>query len=153
MAMLIVSERRRRHTLALPHRLFINGQMVGIMQGGEVCLQMPQGRATVVIQSMLPWLSASMVVEVREGYDCRVVFADRERLWDILFGIDLVVWVVRLFLSLTPTANLVYHLCSDGFFVVWAVRTWLLRRRYFHIEASSTPAEATIRWNATQASR
>ena len=57
------------------------------------------------------------------------LFHDRERLWNLLFDIDLIVWLVSLFIPLTR----LYRILSDSFFVIWLVRLLIIRKRYYRI--------------------
>ena len=57
------------------------------------------------------------------------LFRDRERLWNLLFDIDLIVWLVSLFIPLTW----LYRILSDSFFVIWLVRLLIIRKRYYRI--------------------
>lgn len=56
-----------------------------------------------------------------------LMFRDREMLWNILFDIDLLLWIVSLFVTL-PT---IYKILSDTFFVIWLLRLILIRKRYY----------------------
>ena len=58
-----------------------------------------------------------------------ISFQDRERLWNILFDIDLVAWLVSLFVTM-PT---IYKIVSDAFFAVWLIRLVAIRKRYYKI--------------------
>ena len=66
-------------------------------------------------------------MEVPPEGDVICEFHDRERLWNVLFDIDLVVWIVSLFVTLPP----LYKIISDAFFVLWLVRLVLIRKRYY----------------------
>ena len=88
-------------------------------------------------------LSATETIRVsNEGYNC-LDFKDKERWWDIVFGIDLAVWFVTLFLTIPHPWDIVYHVLSDGFFVAWLIRLFVVRKRYyaFHSYVSLAPPE------------
>lgn len=58
-----------------------------------------------------------------------IEFRDRERLWNILFDIDLILWIVSLFV----TFPLLYKIISDTFFIIWLIRLIIIRKRYYSI--------------------
>ena len=62
-----------------------------------------------------------------------VEFHDRERLWNVLFDVDLAVWIVSFFVTL-PT---VYKIVSDVFFAVWLVRLLIIRKRYYKLNVKN----------------
>lgn len=75
-------------------------------------------------------LSGSAEVTVRHGGDTTVTIHDRELIWNILFDIDLLLWIASLFFTLPR----LYKILSDLFFAVWLVRLVAIRHRYFRIE-------------------
>jgi hypothetical protein len=74
-------------------------------------------------------VSSTKQIEVPSIGDVECVFHDRERLWNILFDIDLLVWVVSWFVTMPP----LYKILSDAFFAVWLVRLILIRKKYYKI--------------------
>ena len=84
----------------LPNRIFINGRLVGIMQQKKVSVMIPEGRYSIMIQSSLPFLYATDEVEIERNVENVVAFKNRERIWDILFTIDLVLWIAGFFVTL-----------------------------------------------------
>lgn len=79
-------------------------------------------------------LSLSSTTQISIDGDTNVTFRDRERLWNILFDIDLLAWVVSLFVTFPPA----YKIISDAFFVIWLIRLVAIRKRYYKIEQSTT---------------
>ena len=77
-------------------------------------------------------MSATEQVEVPQTGEVICEFHDRERLWNILFDIDLVLWVVSWFVTMPP----IYRILSDAFFVIWLVRLVVIRKRYYKIVAN-----------------
>ena len=75
-------------------------------------------------------LSSAKEIEVPGVGDVECVFHDRERLWNVLFDLDLVVWVVSWFVAMPPF----YKILSDVFFAVWLVRLVLIRKKYYKIK-------------------
>ena len=124
----------------MPHLLFVDGLYAGTMRGDEYSIRMPSGRYRLRVQfgGVVPLGKSGRTVDLsvsseKEGIevtgDKLVEFHDREWLWNLLFDVDLVVWVVSLFVPLTR----VYKIISDAFFLVWIVRLVIIRKRYYRI--------------------
>lgn len=145
--------RHQRHFFEprLPHFLFIDDHYAATMQGDETTMQIPSGNYTLRIQcgGRLPLrmltritrsqrsvdLSVSSTTQLhigRTSQQATVTFRDRERLWNILFDLDLIAWLVSLFVTFPP----IYRIISDAFFAFWLVRLIAIRKRYFTIEQS-----------------
>lgn len=128
--------RRQRSKLALPYWVFVNGQPVGIMRTPEVHIAMPAGSFNVAVRLMFGFgkrmwgIGGERVVTLGEN-DTRLRITDRERWWNLLFDLDLVVWLASFFFTLPHPWNIVYEVVSNGFFAVWILRIWLKRRSYF----------------------
>ena len=143
MSTLTIRHKRRFYEPRLPHLLFVDGLYAGTMQGDDFSLRMPTGRYRLRVQfgGRVPIGKSGRSVDLsvsseKEGIevqgDTLVEFHDRERLWNLLFDVDLVVWVVSLFVPLTR----VYKIVSDAFFIVWLVRLVVIRKRYYRISES-----------------
>ncbi|MBQ6237016.1 MAG: hypothetical protein IJK07_02250 [Bacteroidales bacterium] len=145
--------RHQRHLFEprLPHFLFIDDHYAATMQGDETTMQIPSGNYELRIQcgGRLPLrlltritrsqrsvdLSVSSTTQLhieRTSHQATVTFRDRERLWNILFDLDLVAWLVSLFVTFPP----IYRIISDAFFAIWLVRLIAIRKRYYTIEQS-----------------
>ena len=74
-------------------------------------------------------LSSTAQVEIPQNGEVLCTFHDRERLWNILFDIDLVLWIVSWFVTMPP----LYKILSDVFFAIWLVRLVVIRKRYYKI--------------------
>ena len=137
--MLAIRHNRHWYEPRLPHLVFIDGLYAGTMQGDSFTLELPPGSYSLKVQfgGRLPLgrsgrsvdLSVSAVtqIELARGEAKNVTFHDRERLWNVLFDIDLVLWLLSLFVAMPP----LYKILSDTFFAVWLVRLVLIRKRYF----------------------
>ncbi|MCQ2298243.1 MAG: hypothetical protein MJZ51_06465 [Bacteroidales bacterium] len=134
MAVLTIEYRKQKWMPALPHKVLVNGQILGVMQQPTVNVEMPQGEYRVRIQSMIPFLSSERSMVVQEGVKNVLSFYDREQVWDLLFWIALVAEVVHCFVTLTPGWDIVYHVIDDGFFLAWLIYEWCIRKRYFKME-------------------
>ncbi len=66
--------------------------------------------------------------------DTYVEFGDREKVWDIIFWTDMALWLVKRVLHLPEPWGLVYEILSNGFFAVWLLRVWIIRKKYFKVE-------------------
>lgn len=143
--------RHHRHFFEprLPHFVFIDGHYAATMQGDETSMQIPSGNYALRIQcgGRLPLrllsritrsrrcvdLSVSSTTQLHIGrstHQTTVTFRDRERLWNLLFDLDLVAWLVSLFVMFPP----IYRIVSDAFFAIWLVRLIAIRKRYYTIE-------------------
>ena len=140
MAILTILHRRRFYEVRLPHLVFIDGLYAGTMRGDEMQVQLPAGRYQVRVQFGGPIslgrsgkridLSVSSTrddVEVKRA--ATVAFHDRERLWNLLFDVDLLVWIVSLFIPLSRG----YKIVSDAFFAIWLIRLIFIRKRYYKL--------------------
>lgn len=145
--------RHQRHFFEprLPHFVFIDGHYAATMQGDETTMQIPVGDYALRIQcgGRLVLRLLSRITRSRRSVDLSVssstqihieratrqttvTFRDRERLWNILFDLDLVAWLVSLFVMFPP----IYRIVSDAFFAIWLVRLIAIRKRYYTIERS-----------------
>lgn len=144
MATLTFRHRRRFYEMRLPHLLFVDGLYAGMMQGDELSMPVPPGRYRLRVQfgGRLPLGRSGRSVDLsvsseQEGVEVQgntvVEFHDRERLWNVLFDVDLAVWIVSFFVTL-PT---VYKIVSDVFFAVWLVRLLIIRKRYYKLNVKN----------------
>ena len=117
----------------IPHRILINQQLIGLMNTPEVNIQIPEGRYLITIQSVFPLFSASMAVGVSENVENVLAFSDREKWWDLLFVLDLALWIAQLFFTLPAPWNIVYKVFTDGYFALWLLYEWLIRKKYFRL--------------------
>ena len=135
--------RHKRHWFEpkLPHAVFLNGYFAGMMKDDLLRAEVPPGSYSLRVQfggripigkkgkSIDLSLSSTEQVEVPPTGEVVCEFHDRERLWNILFDIDLVLWVVSWFVTMPP----LYKILSDAFFVIWIVRLILIRKKYYKI--------------------
>ena len=110
---------------------------MGLMQGKEVKIELPKGvyslgvRFCVPLGKWQPGVQAEHKVVVGEGEHVVVEFTSRERLWNLLFDIDLMLWVLNIFITLPSPWGTVYDVVSNGFFLLWAIHVWTIRTRFF----------------------
>lgn len=140
--MLIVRHIRHWYEPKLPHAIFINGYFAGMMKDNDAYIEVPPGSYSLRVQFGGPLrlgksgksidlsLSSTTQVEVPKNEVIVCEFHDRERLWNILFDIDLVLWIVSLFV----TMPLLYKILSNLFFAIWLVRLVIIRKRYYKIK-------------------
>ncbi len=137
---LLTLHRKQFFRLAIPYWVFLNEQPIGIMQSKEVSIQMPEGEYDLGIRilfRLFKWqfhIGGSSRVRISEGEHLHLQIKDKERWWNILFDIDLVFWLAKFFFTLPHPWNIVYEVVSNGFFAIWILRIWLIRKRYFQIE-------------------
>lgn len=131
----------------LPRQVRLNGRLVGILQRQEAGITLPAGKYALSIAFggpiRLPWsskvidlsVSTEETVSVSDDAPVTITFSDRERIWNILFDIDLVLWIAEFFITLPSPWNHIYSILSNTFFAIWMLRIFLIRKRYykFHI--------------------
>jgi len=61
----------------------------------------------------------------------RLEFSDREQVWDALFVVDVVLWVVKRFLHLASPCTWLYEVFTNGYCVLWLIYEWRIRNHYF----------------------
>ena len=120
--------------LTLPHKIYFDGQLLGIMQRKEIRVKdIPAGKHLIKIQSAFPFIYSEQEITVKKGGN-HVPFNNREGFWDLLFTIDLILVIVKLFIHLPNNINLIYNIVTNGYFVLWLIYEWVIRKRYFRIE-------------------
>ena len=120
--------------MTLPHKIYFNDRLLGVMQRKEIQVNdIPEGSYRLKIQSMFPFIYAEKEIHIQRGEN-QVTFSDREKFWDILFTIDLLLVVVKWFVHLPDNINFIYNIVTNGYFAVWLVYEWVIRKRYFKME-------------------
>ena len=144
--MLTIRHLRHWYEPKLPHAVFLDGLYAGMLKDDLLQLDAPMGNYTLKVQfggrvpigkngkSIDVSVSSTEHVEVARNGNTECVFHDRERLWNILFDLDLIAWVVSWFVAMPP----LYKIVSDLFFAVWLVRLVLIRKRYYKIKITTT---------------
>jgi hypothetical protein len=136
--LLIKPERKQR--IPLPHYLLINGQMLGLMRGNDnVRVALPEGDYAVTVRSAYKFIESTAQVHISEGETLTLTFGDRERWWNWLFNLDLMLWLFKWFFDFGNYWDIVYEVASNGFFFLWLLRIWIIRKHYFRMTCS--PAE------------
>lgn len=131
--------RKQMFKLSIPYWVFINEHPVGIMQGKEVNIQLPPGQYDLsirIILGLFNWrfqIRGNKNISLEEGQHLDLMITDKEQWWNILFNIDLVFWIAKLFFELSYPWNTIYEVVSNGFFILWAIRIWIIRNNYFKI--------------------
>ena len=144
--MLTIRHLRHWYEPKLPHAVFLDGLYAGMLKDDLLQLDAPMGNYTLKVQfggrvpigkngkSIDVSVSSTEHVEVARNGNTECVFHDRERLWNILFDLDLIAWIVSWFVAMPP----LYKIVSDLFFAVWLVRLVLIRKRYYKIKITTT---------------
>lgn len=139
---LLTLHRKQRFKVAIPYWVFIDGQPVGMMRSSDVGIDLPEGSYNLAVKIVLglwKWrfdIGGDTVVTLSEQLPTRVRITDRERWWNLLFDLDLVVWIACMFIELPEPWNVVYHVLSEGFFAIWILRILIIRKRYFKLKIS-----------------
>lgn len=144
--MLTIRHLRHWYEPKLPHAVFLDGLYAGMLKDDLLQLDAPMGNYTLKVQfggrvpigkngkSIDVSVSSTEHVEVARNGNTECVFHDRERLWNILFDLDLIAWIVSWFVAMPP----LYKIVSDLFFAVWLVRLVLIRKRYYKIKITTS---------------
>ena len=119
--------------LTLPHYLLINDRIVGLMKG-EARVTVPAATFKVTVRSSIKFIESSAMVTTSEAVDTFLEFGDREKIWDIIFWVDMILWLVKRLINLPEPWGLIYEMVSNGFFAVWLMRVWIIRKKYFKVE-------------------
>lgn len=136
---LLTLHRKQLFKLSIPYWVFINEQPVGIMQNKEVNIQIPPGQYDLSIRIILAlwkWrfqIKGNEKISIEEGQHLDFIITDRERLWNILFDIDLIFWIAKFFFELSYPWNTIYEVVSNGFFILWTIIIYFIRNNYFKI--------------------
>lgn len=133
MALLMISPKRKQ-IINLPHYLLINGQLLGLMKSEPVNIQLPTGNYEITIRSAYKFIESTITVQIGEEESKKVVFSDRENFWNWLFNLDLVLWLIKRFITIPEPWGSIYEIVSNGFFAIWLLRIWIIRKRYFKLE-------------------
>jgi len=133
MALLVICPKRKQ-IFNLPHYLLINGQQLGLMKGEPVKIQLPAGNYKITIRSAYKFIESTIVVQIRDEESKKVVFSDREKFWNWLFNLDLVLWLIKRFVRIVEPWDTIYEIVSNGFFAIWLLRIWIIRKKYFKLE-------------------
>lgn len=124
-------------TLPLPYWVYIDGRPMGIMKR-DANIQLPNGTYSLgiwLIFRLWKWkfrLGKELRIMMLNG-DIDVEFWHDEPIWDTIFNIDLVIWLLTCFIDIPSPWNIVYHVLSDGFFIIWLIRLWKKRKDYLTI--------------------
>lgn len=120
--------------MSFPHKIYFNGRLLGVMQRKEIQISdIPEGNYQLKIQSMVPFIYAEKDIHIKRGENT-VTFSDREKFWDIVFTLDLILVITKLFITLPDNINLIYKIVTNGYFALWLIYEWVIRKRYFKID-------------------
>ena len=139
---ILTLHRKQRFKFAIPYWVFIDGQPVGMMRSSDVGIDLPEGSYNLAVKIVLglwKWrfdIGGDTVVTLSEQIPTRVRITDRERWWNLLFDLDLIIWIACMFIELPEPWNVVYHVLSEGFFAIWLLRILIIRKRYFKLKTS-----------------
>lgn len=123
--------------IPLPYCIIINDKIIGMTRLPKTQIEMPAGFYKVGVKYLFPlwkWefsLSSNTTINIKENETLEYEFFHKEQIWNILFDIDLILWIAELFFTLPQPWNTIYKVCSNGFFVIWLIRLFVIRERYF----------------------
>lgn len=137
---ILTLHRKQLFKLSIPYWVLINEQPIGIMQSSEVNIQLPAGEFVLSIKilfRLFKWqfnIGGSKKVNLTDNQHLHLNITDKERWWNILFDIDLIFWLAKFFFELPYPWNIIYEVVSNGFFIIWIARIWIIRDKYFIIK-------------------
>lgn len=134
MAHLTIIQNRGKFSMTIPHKILVDGHFIGIMKDKQVTIEMPMGQYDITIQSMVPLISGSHHVDIPFGANVSLVFSDREQIWDALFVLDIILWTIKRFLHLAAPWTWLYEIFTNGYFLLWLIYEWCIRKQYFKFE-------------------
>lgn len=109
------------------------------MKGNDVDIHVPEGSFEIEIRLIFSlrkpglYLGGSKAILLSE-YEVRdLTIVDKERWWNFLFDIDLVLWVAEFFITLPSPWHAIYLILSNGFFIIWLLRLWIIRKQYYKL--------------------
>jgi len=143
----------------MPYIVSVNGRPVGILQKKEAILTLPEGDYEIGVRcgAYLPVCNLPLLNKIERIRQSRRVLdlgveghgkvsaheeqttiatfrpTTAETVWNILFDIDLVLWIAEMFVHLPQPWDMVYKLTSDAFFIIWLIRLYFTRKRYFKL--------------------
>lgn len=128
----------------LPYYLYIDRIPVGVLRGGDVSGYVSVGEHLLSIRLVLSLFRWNMAFSAHKTINVPpegtvIVFGSRERLWNILFDIDLVIWIAGFFVTMASPWNTIYNVLSNGFFIIWILHLWGIRNRFFNIRTKKRP--------------
>ena len=117
-----------------PTPLFADQWAMGLMRGNDsVRVALPEGDYAVTVRSAYKFIESTAQVHIADGETHTLTFGDRERWWNWLFNIDLVLWLIKWFIDFGNYWDTVYEAASNGFFILWLLRIWIIRKHYFRM--------------------
>lgn len=137
---LITVHRKQVFKIGIPYWIYINGRPICIMRGKEVNINIPAGEYELGIRilfQLFKWqfhIGGSKRITINYNERKHLHITDHERIWNILFDIDMVLWIAEFFITLPHPWALVYKIISNGFFAIWIIRIWIIRKRYLQIK-------------------
>lgn len=156
MAQVTITHIDRGLPLGLPYLVLVDGRPVGVMQHPQARMNLSAGQHLLTVRcgGYLPVpftkktltlsVEAGETIDVQEGKFTEVKFENRERWWNILFDIDLVLWLVRIFMTFPEPWGLVYDIVSNVSFAIWLLHFYLYRKRYFRFRVTHTDTPPAV---------
>lgn len=123
--------------IPIPYHITVNGRIIGMTQLDNVNIELPAAYYNIGISYIFKiWkfqfsLTGKKDIIVKDNERIDLTFYHKERIWNILFDIDLILWLAELFFELPYPWNFVYKIISNSFFVIWLTRLFLIRDKYF----------------------
>lgn len=133
MGTLEIQDNTSKMGMTLPHKILFNGQLLGILKKKAIKIKdIPIGKYKLKIQSMIPFFFSELIIDIKKGENT-IVFTDREKFWDIVFTIDLILMIIDWFITFPKNTETIYQIVTNGYFIIWIIYEWIIRKKYFKI--------------------
>lgn len=138
MSQLTIQQKHVFLGLSVPHMILIDGKSIGVMKGRSVVLDIPSGQYDITIQSMFPFISGTQNIQIPFRGHTTLAFSERDGWMEPIFTLDIFLSILKLFVSFPSPWNWIYEIITNGYFILWLVWVWCIRKRYFRIHVAQT---------------
>lgn len=124
---------------AVAYCLYIDGIIISILKGKTEKVYLTPGNHTITIKVIVPILKWTITfVSTRTinvpPLGTSICFGNKERIWNLLFDLDLLLCIIGFIVDIPSPWNIVYEVMSNGFFIIWIIHLWHIKDNYFYIK-------------------
>ncbi|MCQ2148721.1 MAG: cyclase family protein [Bacteroidales bacterium] len=141
MGLLRITQKKSKLSPTLAHYILIGGKRVCLMQSEVLNMELPNGTFEITIQSILKIFQSKAVVTITDSTDAFIDFSDKEKIWDILFILDIILWCIKGLFGLPDPYSLIYDIFTNGYLILWIGYELYIRGRYFKLDVYKKPSE------------
>lgn len=140
MGRLRITQKKSKLSPALAHYILIGGKRVCLMQSEVLNLELPSGTFEITIQSLFKIFKSKAVVSISDATDSFIDFSDREKFWDALFVVDIILWCIKGLFGLPDPYSLIYDIFTNGYIFLWLGYEFYIRNKYFKLDVYKKPS-------------